>query len=545
MEKLLVTATPPTTNGDLHVGHLSGPYLAADVFTRYQKMNGNKVVYICSGDDHQSYVETMAQKKGLDPRELTRFYTIEIKKTLRSANIEQDIFTSSLSNERHIQFVQSFFMNLYSRGRLKEKVAPIFFCETCRRYLFESYIQGFCPFCGEMCAGNLCEACGRVNNPIELHEPHCSICNSLPTLREYKGIFLPLNDYRDILSAYVKERLRIRPHLQALYEAVLSNEIPDYPITYPSQWGIPVPIPKFKDQVINVWFEMFPGHIFTTKVYAELENDRSLADQLWKDGATIVQFLGYDNSFFNAIVHIISSIASGEGYKLPDAIITNEFYLLDGEKFSTSRNHAIWGKDILRKTPADLLRFYLAKTNPENWQTSFSYEKFEKWVKETLVGSWNSLIIDFYKTIQIDFDGKIPGGEYEIDLHAIALTKWAKQSLERYYNYFDFSLRGASLTLEQFVERCREYFYNSGETHQDTKRYRKHIASVAYLLKSLCYFSRPIMPNFSDSLSRLFRLNESKNGELKWEDIQHPLDQNVPIGHLRQNLFEPIHVKVQ
>lgn len=499
MKTFLITATPPTPNGDLHVGHLSGPYLGADVFTRYQRMRGNRAVYLCSGDDHQSYVMTTAKRQGRDPAELVEDMTATIKSTLCAMSIEMDLFTSALGNSAHVSFVQDVFRELYDRGVLQVKTRPALRCDTCDRYLFESFAKGACPHCGEEAAGNLCEACGRVNDPTELRDPVCSVCRSTPARTTYTGIFFPLEEYRGALAEFYASRTSWKPHLRALCDWLVSRPLPDYPVSYPSSWGIPVPVDGFEGQVINVWFEMYPGHIETTRSWAQLADEPGLAERLWGGDATLVQFLGYDNSFFNAVLHVATGIALGRRYALPEHIVTNEFYFLDGEKFSTSRNHAIWGRDIAQVVQTDALRYFLGRTNPEHMQTNFSYRDYASRVGTELRGVWEPTINGALAHIHEEFRGILPA-ESDPDLHARGLLDWAARWLERYYDLDEFSLRQASAVLHAYAEGCEAYFRRSVLARRGTPMHASRVASLGFLLKGWAVLAAPILPEFAQRL---------------------------------------------
>lgn len=498
---LIVTATPPTTNGDLHIGHLSGPYLAADVFARYQRMAGRRVAYLCSGDDHQSYVQTTAERQRRDPRELANHYTEVIQQTLQAADIVVDLFTSSLANERHIAAVQSLFVDLYRKGVLKERIGRLLYCETCTRYLFESFAKGRCPFCREDAAGNLCEACGRVNDPTELLAARCSLCGNPPDVREYRGLFLPLEEHRVRLMEFYESRTTWRPHLRALCDWLVSRPMRDYPVTYPSNWGVPVPIQGFEDQVINVWFEMYPGHLNTLESWREQQAQAGTTAAPGGDGYELIQFLGYDNSFFNAVVHLVTALSADGDYPVPEHVITNEFYLLNGEKFSTSRNHAIWGSEVLQDTSSDCLRFYLAQTNPEHMQTNFTRREFFDTVADDFVGLWSGILDEFFRCVRSDFVGPIEM-TVDPDLDCRGLLLWAKQQLERSYGVKYFSLRRASTVLHEYVTGCYQYLHRSllPTREADAPTYEQRLGSLAYMLRGLAYFASPLLPRVSQRL---------------------------------------------
>ncbi|MDA2383266.1 class I tRNA ligase family protein [Bacillus cereus] len=521
MKTFIVTATPPTTNGDLHIGHLSGPYLAADVFSRFQKMKGNNVIYSTSGDDHQTYIATTAKRKGWTPEKLVEYYTKKVQDTLGAAFINLNIFSNSLNNQEHIKFVQSIFKKLYNKGVFVEKQKEIHFCNNCDQYLFESFIKGECPFCNEKASGNLCEACGRINDPIELINPVCGLCGETPTISSYKGMFFPLENYRDQLVEYYNSRVSWRPHLKELCNWIVSKPIPDYPVTYPTKWGIPVPIKGYTNQCINVWFEMYPGHIATTNKWLQLNDSNFSVENLCENNATLVQFLGYDNSFFNAVLHVATCFAIDEGYLLPEHIITNEFYLLEHAKFSTSREHAIWGSDLLKEVPADSLRYYVCRTNPEHTQTNFSLKDFNQIRKNELEDTWFNTISTFIEIIKETSMDLSLFNDF-IDLKAKATVSWAKKSLESFYDINHFSLRQASQVLHEYLQICKDYLDTQVIPVKDInmKIYLQRLASLGYMIQALIYFAQPILPSFSMTLKEALGVDVSSNQNLNWENIE-------------------------
>jgi methionyl-tRNA synthetase len=517
----LVTTTPPTPNGDLHVGHLSGPYLGADVFVRYQRMRGNAAFHVCSADDHQSYVVTTAARRGCSPEELADRYARAIKSTLRAADIELDMFTSALHNAQHIAFVQGFFKELYERGVIQAKSRPALYCQRCARHLFESFASGKCPYCGEGASGNLCEACGRINDPVELVEPVCNLCRARPVTVEHRGLYFPMEPYRAALAEYYATRSSWRPHLRALCRWLVERPLPDYPASYPTSWGIPVPVEGFSGDAINVWLEMYPGHIATTHVLGELRGDPTFAERMWGTRGNVVQFLGYDNSFFNAVLHVALALGSGGRYAPPEHIITNEFYLLGSEKFSTSRDHAVWGSDILKTVPADVLRYFVARTNPEHMQTSFSHEQLARTTERELVEQWSRVINSLLQVTHEACQHTVPT-DIEPDLTARGLLGWGQVNLERVYDAEQFSLRSASAVLQAYVEGCADYLDRTvlPAVHVGQPA-RRQIGSLGHLLKGLAQMAAPLMPSFSQRLWMALGL-DGKVELRPWSDIAQP-----------------------
>ncbi|MGG0889435.1 class I tRNA ligase family protein [Cytobacillus horneckiae] len=528
MTKVYVTATPPTPNGDLHIGHLAGPYLAADVYSRFKKLQGHDVSYITYGDDNQSYVSTTANNKKLDPAEMVEINNNIIKSTLRSANIDVDLYKNPLGNNKHTNYVQTFFLELYKNGKLKKKTKDILFCDECNLYLYESFVKGLCPYCKSESSGNLCEACGQINDPTDLVHPKCNICKSVPAVTQYTGLFFPLNNYKEKLQEFYSSRTTWRAQLTEFCNYIVSKDIPDYPVTYPSSWGIPVPISEFQGQVINVWFEMYPG------ILESIESEDIYNDEHHnKNSNSLVQFLGFDNSFFNSVLHIASAFAIGRDDLLPEHIITNYFYLLDKQKFSTSKDHAVWGRDILKDIPSDNLRFYLSLTNPEHMQTNFSLKDF--FDKNTqMVNKWEGLISRYVDMVNKEFNGSIPKDKL-VQYQASCLIMRTKNNLERYYDLNQFSLRKAAFELNDYIDSLTNYWEEKVLPMQkkDDDLYKQYLSDFSYLLTALAFFSFPIMPTFS---KKLIRNLGAKDVDLSWDNILK-VDTCPEIGNENQFFF--------
>lgn len=531
MEPLLVTGSPPTPNGDLHVGHLSGPYLAADVFARHQRQRGRRTLYLVGSDDNQSFVPTTARRLGRDPRELAAHYTEVIQATLRAARIEIDGYETALDNAEYTRFVQDFFLDLYERGELVADTRRAQWCHECDRFLFESFVKGSCPHCGSGAGGNLCEACGRAGDAAELRDPRCVTCGSTPELRPCRGIFFPLERHRAALAALYRQRPHWRAHTRALGRALVSSPMALYPASYPGGgWGIPVPVPGFEDQVINVWLEMFPGYVYTTRAWCERRGETEAAERIWGSSEGRVQFFGYDNSFCHTVLHAALALASGGRYAPPGAVVVNEFYFLENDKFSTSQNHAIWGTDILDAVPADALRYHVSRTNPEFMQSSFSLAGLTATLEDELAAKWGATANRFLAHVHERLGGTIPAAP-EPDLQAQGLLGWARGELERQYGVDGFTLRGASATLGGYLDGCAAYLDRRVLAPGGDARGRA--GSAGWLLKGLAVFSAPILPGFAGALWEALGEPGSVH-EAPWDEALRPSRAGVAAGRPRE-----------
>jgi len=509
-EKFIVTATPPTTNGDLHVGHIAGPYLGADVFSRFQRLKGSEVIYVSGADNNQSYVVTTSEKLGCNPNELCEDFTKRIKTTLTKAAIDITAFTSP--NDKHEEYVKSFFKDLYEKGLFVSKTKEMWFSEEENRYLFESYISGLCPNCSEATKGGICESCGHPNDLTDLVFPKSSFSQSGKIVKKpIKGLFFELEKFRPQLKAFYESKKGIwRRHILELVDELLAKPLIDYPITYPSNWGIKFPHETFQNTVINVWAEMLPGLMHSTGIAREQSVG---TDLFWhkESNYKLVQFLGYDNSFFFAIVHVALLMANRDKWILPNDIITNEFYLLDYKKFSTSQNHVVWAQDILNTVSSDELRFYLCFSNPETCQTNFSEEDMRDFNRKMLVGPLERLIFQINNLFK---------NQRGVSVSVNDTSELFQRTLKRYYKVLEktfspeaFSLCEASRTLASFISWLVIYSDELNVGGKGEQMKNVVMADMAYALVALIAFSHPLMPNFSQQLKLFMGINS----EIHWD----------------------------
>lgn len=375
-----IIAPPPTPNGDLHVGHLSGPYFGVDVMRRYLRLRGEKVVAAIGVDLNQSYVVTTAERLGCDPGALAHKSHEEVTTTLSRAGILFDVI--GMPDPAYQAYVSSWFTRIFSAGILQRRQRQVPYDQKRQRFMFESYASGRCTECLAETTGNICEACGHPNDPGQLLGlyPTGGKPGDPVEMREIVEYVLDLESWREPLTHHLLKTLpTLRPALKRLLSELLAKPLPAFPVTFPSSWGIPAPFPDAEGLVLNVWAEMVPGHYYWLDLAHQFSGSSSPIVST-EQTARYIQFLGFDNSFFYAIAHLALALAGREvGIEalLPNAIITNEFYQLENYKFSTSQGHLIWGRDLLAEAALDDVRFYLAWSNPEYNQSNFSRSEFQ------------------------------------------------------------------------------------------------------------------------------------------------------------------------
>ncbi|MCS3769220.1 methionyl-tRNA synthetase [Aeromonas hydrophila] len=391
MSKTLVIAPPPTPNGDLHVGHMAGPYLAGDIYSRYLRMMGSQVNYATGTDDSQTYVVTSAHKLNTTPEELCHKSASDIKRSLELWGVSLDGYAPF--DDSYKNMVYDFLMPLYKGNKFKLKKVKLPYSPLRNEFMVESFVSGECPSCLAQTRGGLCEGCGHPNNFDQLKAP----TSTLPPFEKlkYKEVNIhvfPVEEYRQELQEFYKSKKgEWRPHIIQLMDELFSKELIDFPITYPIQWGIKSPFPETNGQVLNAWAEGMPASMYCN---ACGENQDAEIDAEWlaSKGNSLVYFLGFDNSYFWGITHLALLMAHDGKYILPTSIVPNEFYELEHSKFSTSRGHLIWAQDLVKQIPRDYARFYICLTSPEHNRNNFSNEALKKILHERLISPWNALV---------------------------------------------------------------------------------------------------------------------------------------------------------
>lgn len=388
---LLVTATPPTPNGSLHLGHVSGPYLAADAYVRSERKRGREVFLISGIDDYQTYTDVRARQSDSTAAEVADLYGTRIQESWRRAAVRFDVVGQPRSDARHRQLVQAAFTTLRESRTIVPRTRALPWCENCGSWLFEAYVRGQCPHCDAPSGGNACEVCGRPNDCRDLRAPTCATCGRPAELRECERLYLVLDEMQDDLKKFWA-RATMPSHLQRLVFEMLHDGLPEISVSHPSRWGITVPNGEYPDHTIYVWFEMALGYLAAAARLPVAEADWT---SVWKNHDwEIEQFFGYDNGYFHTVLFPAIYMAFDEEIRLPTRFQTNEFLRLREDKFSTSRNHAIWMDEYVEPddyVARDSLRVYLASIRPEARQTSFVECDFRQY----LTGGLPAIVVDW------------------------------------------------------------------------------------------------------------------------------------------------------
>jgi methionyl-tRNA synthetase len=411
-KRYTVTAALPYANGPLHIGHIAGAYLPADTYVRFLRLRGEDVAFVCGSDEHGVAISIGAKKEGLSPREFVDKYHNVMKQAFQDFGISFDIY-SRTSNEIHYKTSQEFFLNVHKKGLLTEETSDQYYDEQEGIFLADRYIVGTCPNCGNTNAyGDQCEKCGTSLSPKQLINPRSTVSGNTPVLRPTKHWYFPLDKFEGWLKEWLIEGHKDdwKTNVYGQCKSWIDQGLQPRSITRDLEWGIPVPLPEGKGKVLYVWFDAPIGYISATK---ELKpNDW---EKYWKDPETrLIHFIGKDNIVFHCIIFPCMLKAAGD-YILPDNVPANEFLNLEGDKLSTSRNHAVWLHEYLQDFPArkDELRYVLNSISPETKDSDFTWKDYQQKVNSELVAILGNFVNRVMVLTWKYFDGKVPS-EHEL-----------------------------------------------------------------------------------------------------------------------------------
>lgn len=416
-QRTLVTAALPYANGPVHIGHLAGVYLPADVYVRFKKLTSQPVLFVCGSDEHGVPVTIRAQKEGIPVQEAVDKYHHLIQQSFEEFGIQFDIY-SRTSNKTHHQTASGFFKKLLDEGKFLEKTSEQFFDTKACQFLADRYIQGTCPKCGfENAYGDQCENCGSTLSPSELIQPRSMLSGQAPVLKETRHWYLPLDQYEPWLREWILQQHKDwKTNVYGQCKSWIEQGLQPRAVTRDLDWGVKLPIPGTEGKVLYVWFDAPIGYISATQEWAEREGVNWAT--WWKDDATrLIHFIGKDNIVFHCIIFPAMLHAHGE-YIVPDQVPANEFLNLEGQKISTSRNWAVWLHEYLADLPGqqDALRYALLTTAPETKDNDFTWKEFQARCNNELADILGNFINRALVLTHKYFEGKVPpAGELLIE----------------------------------------------------------------------------------------------------------------------------------
>ena len=523
--RITITAALPYTNGPIHIGHLAGVYVPADIYARYQRMQGKDVAFICGSDEHGVAIPMKAKKEGISPKEIIDKYDGIIKKSFADFGISFDNY-SRTSAKVHHETASAFFKKLYDQGDFIEETTEQLFDEEANQFLADRFVTGTCPKCGhEEAYGDQCENCGSSLNATDLINPKSTLTGAVPTLKKTKHWFLPLDRYEGFLRDWILEGHKSdwKPNVYGQCKSWIDDGLKPRAVTRDLDWGIPVPVKDAEGKVLYVWFDAPIGYISSTKEWAEREGKDW--EPYWMDKDTkLLHFIGKDNIVFHCIIFPSMLKAHGD-FILPENVPANEFLNLEGNKLSTSKNWAVWLHEYLEEFPAmqDVLRYALTANAPETKDNDFTWKDFQARNNNELVAIFGNFINRVVVLTHKYYNGVIPepSAFNAVDQKTLqALREFPKKlsdSLERY------RFREASQELMNLARLGNKYLADEEpwKTIKTDEDRTKTVMFVALQIASaLAVVSEPFLPFTSNKLKNILNII-SKDGEksLNWNDI--------------------------
>ncbi len=519
-KRYTITAALPYTNGPIHIGHLAGVYVPADIYARYLRLTGNDVAYISGSDEHGAAIPMRAKKEGVSPQVIIDKYHGIIKKSFADFGISFDNY-SRTSSKIHHETASEFFTKMYNDGEFIEEVSAQLYDAEANQFLADRFVVGTCPKCGfEESYGDQCENCGTSHNATDLINPKSAITGNAPTVKETKHWFLPLDKHEDFLREWILEghKKDWKPNVYGQVKSWVDDGLRPRAVTRDLDWGIPVPLKDGEGKVLYVWFDAPIGYISSTKEWAAREG-KNWEDYWKKDDTKMVHFIGKDNIVFHCIIFPAMLKAHGD-YILPDNVPANEFLNLEGNKLSTSKNWAVWLHEYLEEFPnqQDVLRYTLTANAPESKDNDFTWKDFQAKNNNELVAIFGNFINRVVVLTNKYYEGQVPlAGDFsEVDEDVLAAVKEFPniigKSIERY------RFREASQELMNLARLGNKYLADE-EPWKVIKLDAERVKTIMYVAlqisAALAVVSKPFLPFTSDKLKGILNIDEN----LSWEDI--------------------------
>jgi methionyl-tRNA synthetase len=525
-KRYLVTAALPYANGPVHIGHLAGCYLPADIYVRYLKARGKDVVFICGSDEHGVPITIKAKKEGITPQQVVDKYNAMMRDSFKEFGIDFSYYGRT-SSPTHHNTAQEFFRTLYDKGVFKEEVTKQYYDEEAKQFLADRYITGTCPRCGNPSAyGDQCEKCGTSLSPTDLINPKSALSGAIPVLKETKNWFLPMGELQqtEAFQEYIKRFDSWKSNIKGQCNSWLTEGLQSRAMTRDLDWGVPVPIEGADGKVLYVWFDAPIGYISATKEYFETNPKFEIRNSKWEDywqdeDSALLHFIGKDNIVFHAIIFPMMLMTHGK-YILPTNVPANEFLNLEGDKISTSRNWAVWLHEYLQEFSGkqDVLRYALCAAAPETKDNDFTWKDFQSRNNSELVAILGNFVNRTVVLTHKFYEGKVPAFDYKeegFDEAMVAMHIFqSKEKIEKSMEQFRF--REALFEVME-VARLGNKFLADNEPWKLIKTNEKKTAAIMNLALQICanlsVLMKPFLPHSSQNLEKMM------GKEFGWNDI--------------------------
>ena len=535
-KRILVTAALPYANGHLHLGHLAGAYLPADMYTRYQRLKQRDVIFICGSDEHGVPITITAEKEKTTPQAVVDYYHKANKEAFDRFGMQFDNY-SRTSLPLHHETAKEFFLEFHKKGILKEKSEKQLYCEKDTMFLADRYVEGTCPNCKHPGArGDQCENCGNWLNQDDLIEPKCKVCGTTPVMRETKHWYFPLGDYQKQLEEYVEERNKRdgwKDNVLQYCRSWFNEGLHDRAVTRDLPWGVPVPLEGYPNKVLYVWFDAVLGYISSTKEWAQQQGNPDDWKRFWQqDDTKYVAFIGKDNVVFHCIVFPAMLMAKGS-YVLPENVPANEFLNFEGQKFSKSRGWGIDLKDFLNEFPnADALRYAIAVNLPEYHDSDFYLKDYQARNNNELAAILGNFVNRTLTFVQKNFDNTVPQLNSLTDDDKAHL-EYLKKAPDEIGDYFErYRFRDGLLAVMNVARAANKYFNDTAPwktIKNDPDRCRTTMHICLQTVRTLALLVEPVLPDAAQKIWRMLNLSSLHNQQ--WDKAGEPgLDSGHKLG---------------
>ncbi len=536
MSKYIVTSALPYANGKLHIGHVAGAYLPADIFVRYLRLKEEDVIYICGTDEHGAPISIKAEKEGVSPQVIVDRYHKSIKDSFAGLHIDFDNF-SGTSRKPHYDLSQQFFTELLENGYITSKITQQFYDEQEARFLPDRYVEGTCPHCGaDGARGDQCDTCGKLIDSITLVNPISKVSGSTPVIRDTKQWYLDLPKFTPQLKEWLETKTYWKENVRNFILSWLNEGLIERAITRDINWGVPVPLEEAEGKVLYVWFDAPIGYISSTIEWAQKLGKPELWKEYWLDQNTkLVHFIGKDNIPFHTIMWPSFVMGQNENYILPHDVPANEYLNLEGDKISTSRNWAIWVDEFIKYFDGEYLRYVLAANAPEKQDNDFLWKDFQNKINTELNNVLGNLANRVFSFSKKHFDGFVekPTQLNELSLSTLEHVKELTKEIDNCYK--EYQVRKAAKTIMD-IARVGNRYFDEREPWKVIKTDKDAVQETIYtsceILRVISVVMTPILPNFMFELRKIMGLTTNAVWtELDAEPYPIKLDNIVQIFH--------------
>ncbi len=539
MEKILVTSALPYANGPLHIGHVAGAYLPADIFVRFQKLLENDVIYICGTDEHGAPISIKAESEGVSPRDVVDKYHQSIKESFRGLEIEFDNFSGTARPEHH-KISQSFFLNLLKKGFITKKTTKQWFDQKLGRFLSDRYIEGICPYCGsEGARGDQCDNCGKLIDALKLKNPISKISGDTPIIKETTHWYLDLPKFEKELREWLETKKYWKDNVRNFIFGWLNEGLIDRAITRDIDWGIPVPVENAEGKVLYVWFDAPIGYISSTMEWAKNIGDPDRWKDYWLDKNTkLIHFLGKDNIPFHTIIWPSMLMEQDDPYVLPHDVPANEYLNLEGQKMSTSRNWTVWVNDYLKYFDGELLRYVLAVNAPETKDSDFNWKDFQTRINSELNNILGNLANRTFVFSEKYFSGSIKKPDHLSEISQDNLNKANELVDQIHESYIKYQVRRVVKLIMDIARLGNKYFDETQPwvtIKNDPELAEETLYVCSELLRIISIAFSPIMPRSMKVLRQMMKLPD----KLAWKNL------GVQMEKISLNNVKPLFRKIE